>query len=190
MTRLEKFTKVIEKNEGGYCWDKNDSGGETYAGISRKNWPNWAGWQIVDAVKEQRGGLKLNEFIQDEQLDQLIAEFYEENFYKKLQIAYIVEPLLALHVFDMGVNSGVANAAKMLQRLINELTTKDPLSVDGKIGPKTIQKVNSYNQQAHLADLYCIERREYYEEISKKGQNAKFLDGWFKRITNTTKYLG
>ena len=30
-------------HEGGYSVDPGDSGGETYMGISRHHWPDWAG---------------------------------------------------------------------------------------------------------------------------------------------------
>ena len=45
------IAKVL-RTEGGYVNDKDDSGGETYKGISRVNWPRWSGWVIVDICKK------------------------------------------------------------------------------------------------------------------------------------------
>jgi lysozyme family protein len=47
----DKAKKIIEftlRNEGYYVNDKDDSGGETYRGISRVNFPKWAGWAIEE----------------------------------------------------------------------------------------------------------------------------------------------
>lgn len=42
------------KFEGGYANDKNDSGGETYKGISRVHNPKWGGWKIIDSYKKKK----------------------------------------------------------------------------------------------------------------------------------------
>jgi len=39
--------------EGGYSNDIDDAGGETYAGISRNNFPDWYGWTIIDDLKDE-----------------------------------------------------------------------------------------------------------------------------------------
>ncbi len=175
--------KIIHKNEGGYVNDPSDRGGETNFGIA----DNADG--VTDGMTDIDFDGKPDVKIKDLTIEQA-TEIYKEKYYKPLNIGCIVNELLALHVFDFGVNSGITNAAKTLQRLMNDLTSKNPLSIDGKIGPKTILAVNTFKDQKHLAELYMIERKEYYETISKKGQNAKFLSGWLKRIDNTTKYLG
>lgn len=38
---------ITNKTEAGYANNPDDSGGETYAGISRNNWPYWEGWKNV-----------------------------------------------------------------------------------------------------------------------------------------------
>ena len=37
--------------EGGWCNVPGDSGGETYAGIARRYWPDWPGWKLIDGEK-------------------------------------------------------------------------------------------------------------------------------------------
>lgn len=38
--------------EGGWCNVQGDSGGETYAGIARRYWPDWPGWKLIDREKD------------------------------------------------------------------------------------------------------------------------------------------
>ena len=36
------------KHEGGYVFDPDDSGGETYKGVARKFHSKWEGWSKID----------------------------------------------------------------------------------------------------------------------------------------------
>ena len=49
----EAIKKTL-KYEGGYVNDKDDRGGETYRGVSRRYHPNWSGWKIVDEYKQMQ----------------------------------------------------------------------------------------------------------------------------------------
>jgi len=77
MAELMKAMPALLRNEGGYSNVEGDTGGETYRGISRNNFPNWKGWAIVDRFKP----LKDEQIISDDQLDILIHIFYNENFW-------------------------------------------------------------------------------------------------------------
>lgn len=44
--------KKLSIKEGGYVNDKDDAGGETYRGISRKYNPTWQGWNMIDQYKK------------------------------------------------------------------------------------------------------------------------------------------
>ena len=55
MAKFSEAEKITCKNEGGYANNPSDNGGETYAGIARKFWPNWSGWAKIDAIKKQYG---------------------------------------------------------------------------------------------------------------------------------------
>ena len=54
-----KLIDMVLKHEGGYANVSGDLGGETYRGISRKNFPSWNGWEIVDEKKP----LKYNQIL-------------------------------------------------------------------------------------------------------------------------------
>lgn len=50
MADFDKAFAIVLKREGGYTFtdDKDDPGGQTYAGISRRANPQWSGWHLVD----------------------------------------------------------------------------------------------------------------------------------------------
>jgi lysozyme family protein len=71
--------------EGGYVNDPADRGGETYRGISRKSWPDWAGWALIDQAKA--AGLRSasaigRHFADDSEMDALVTEFYKNEFWE------------------------------------------------------------------------------------------------------------
>ncbi|RYY16321.1 MAG: N-acetylmuramidase, partial [Cytophagaceae bacterium] len=51
MADFAKYLPTLLANEGGYCHDPRDPGGETYRGIARTYNPSWPGWSAIDAVK-------------------------------------------------------------------------------------------------------------------------------------------
>ena len=48
MANFIKSYEITCKHEGGYSFDPDDAGGETYKGISRRFNPQWSGWKIID----------------------------------------------------------------------------------------------------------------------------------------------
>ena len=43
MANFDEAFALTMKSEGGYANNPNDTGGETYKGVSRKNHPKWNG---------------------------------------------------------------------------------------------------------------------------------------------------
>lgn len=105
---FDKAFEIIIGHEGGYVWDKNDPGGETKYGISKRAYPN--------------------EDIKNLTLDR--AKFLYKRDYWDAVDAESIPGAARLMVFDCAVNTGVGMAKKLLQRAVG---TKD----DGIIGPKT-----------------------------------------------------
>src|SRR5665647_28830 len=69
----------ILSSEGGYSNDPDDTGGETYRGISRKFWPKWTGWAVIDSAKKGAGfpvNLKSTNILGD-----AVMNFYRFNFW-------------------------------------------------------------------------------------------------------------
>lgn len=106
--------KITSKNEGGYAKDPDDNGGETYAGVSRNNWPHWIGWDIVDHYK------KLPNFPHNlkasNELQKAVEEFYKANFWNPIRGDEINNQESANRIYDRAVNTGVGEAIILAKR--------------------------------------------------------------------------
>lgn len=170
MTRAEKFINIVFKAEGLYSNDKRDSGGETVFGIARNYHPTWEGWKIVDLMKRQPNfpqSLKNNKV-----LISLKNNFYTKQFYYPVKADYINNELLALHVFDFGVNAGISRSIKTLQKVVGVVE-------DGIIGKNTLAATNATD----CTQAFINARISYYKKIGV-GKNAVFLKGWLNRVNN------
>jgi lysozyme family protein len=173
------FLPKLRASEGGYANLPMDRGGETYAGITKKNFPTWAGWPIVNAARPTQG-----QIIANTKLDKLVADFYLKNFWIPLKCDSFSK-FVGMNLCDFGINSGIDTAAKGFQKVINLLlpTGQTTLVVDGKIGPKTIAAANKLNQKT-LNDKFLEYRADFFRKIveNNSSQNV-FLAGWLARLT-------
>lgn len=161
MTYPQNFitaVNVVLKDEGGYVWDKNDSGGETNYGISKRSYPN------VDIKNLTR--------------DQAIAIYYKD-FWCTGPYGGIASSALACKVFNTSVNAGQSRAIKLLQQAANAQGAH--LTVDGVAGPKTIAAINAMYAPAVLASYREAQEAFYLAIIAKDPSQAKFKNGWIKR---------
>lgn len=156
--RFDKFIQVILDHEGGYVNDPDDLGGETNMGITRLRYPD------LDIKNLTVGQAK---------------QIYYDDFYRPLNLSYIKNDLLALHIFDMAVNAGKRTAVKLLQELLRGC------DLDGVIGPETGQAVSGAEVRANMTTAYIAKRIEYYYRVSLKRNNKKFLAGWVNRVYKT-----
>jgi lysozyme family protein len=101
--------------EGKYVIDPNDRGGETYRGISRKNFPHWAGWVLIDNAKHQPNFP--SSLAKVPGLDQLVSDFYKHNFWDKIDGDFISNQIIANQLLDTAVNCGIPPAIKMAQQI-------------------------------------------------------------------------
>lgn len=159
----------VIKNEGGYCEVQGDKGGETYCGIARNFFPNWAGWAILEGHKP----LSYNEVVDDEELNSLVNQFYKKQFWDGILGDGIDSQAVATYLYDFYVNA-MHNAVKCVQRIVG-------VTVDGGFGNGTLSAVNGYNGDL-LADLHTA-RVQYYIDIAQ-GSNEKFKAGWLNRANN------
>ena len=124
----------VLRTEGGYVNDPDDAGGETYKGISRKNWPNWIGWKIVDAQRTDKNFPKLLNSLSA--LQDSVISFYKREFWDKVGGDQIASQTIADNLVDSAVNEGVKSAVKRAQGIVG-------LAQNGVISPELVTKLNS-----------------------------------------------
>lgn len=180
--KQERLINMILQHEGFYANVTGDKGGETYRGIARNCHPKWEGWKIID----EHTPLKRNQEIKSSKLDALIMDFYLKKFYNPCKLDEIDSLLLSGHIICHAVNAGIRPAIKLLQKTINKVY-KSEISVDGKIGNKTLEYCNN-SKTDELIRQYIVERNAFYTKIAKeKPSQRKFLKGWLNRVKNTTR---
>lgn len=112
----EEFDKVILV-EGGYVNDRDDSGGETYLGISRKNNAKWDGWKKIDAVKKQYGTKNINSRLKkDTSIIKSAKIYYKQHYWDVLELDDIPSQNIAHQLFDTCVNCGKTTAIRIAQQ--------------------------------------------------------------------------
>ncbi len=156
----------------------DDPGKETYSGISRRYWPRWAGWKLIDEWK--RTGA-----IDWQIIDQLTRDFYFKNFWQASRADIIAEisPAVAYELFDTAVNVSVQRASEFLQRAHNVCSRSSyDLLVDGDIGEKTIRALRGdiRNANDELILVNCMNGELYI--FYKNNPKHKTFRGWFTRV--------
>jgi len=116
MADYKTAIKRILQHEGGYVNDPKDNGGETYKGISRKNWPKWTGWAFVDHAKKTPGFEKqLNANVQ---LQDSVISFYKREFWDKIGGDMIASQTISNNLVDAAVNEGIRPAVKRAEKIV------------------------------------------------------------------------
>ena len=185
--------------EGIYSNDPRDLGGETFKGISRKNWPDWEGWLVVDLIKKSVNASELNKQLNlDEELADMVQEFYEANFWTPLMLNQIPQQVIAAEIFDTAVNQGKKRAALCLQESLNLMNNNQKhysdIKEDGEIGQATIKAYAAYMLTAHfpgrsverntktlLKVLNGLQFERYAEICRNKPDQEVYFYGWVNR---------
>lgn len=174
--------------EGGYANDPTDRGGETYKGISRRWWPLWEGWKIIDSLKPIKSVRDLNNH---PELEKLVRLFYEKEFWVKPGLYRIdeIEPTMAEKLFDTGINVDMSRACRWFQSSLNLLNRNQKyyqdIAVDGKIGPMTattFKKALESNPLKRIVVVFAIHQGNHYVSIMERDKSQEKYVGWFDRV--------
>lgn len=142
------FDKVVLA-EGGYVNDKDDSGGETYLGITRVHEPNSSMWAIIDEVKKKLGYDKLQystaavnkvmtaELKKNTTLLDEARRIYKKKYWDSIRLDEVTSQRLAHQIFDHGVNAGVGSSIKLAEELVG-------MKITGKVSNALITKLKEY----------------------------------------------
>jgi len=159
---MEAFNNAFEyllKNEGVYSFSKNDPGGETKFGISKRSYPH------ID-MKE----LTLER----------AKEVYYNDFWQKGRMDEFSNAMISTKLFDMSVNMGLRQATICLQRALLSVLG-ERMEEDGVIGSQTISVANRAPPRELLASLKSECAGFYRLLASRKPDLSVFLKGWLKR---------
>ncbi|WDF53905.1 glycoside hydrolase family 108 protein [Mucilaginibacter sp. KACC 22063] len=174
--------KITLGNEGGYANNPDDSGGETYMGVTRNYWPQWAGWAIVDqimATKPQSINAALGG---NSQLQADVQAFYKQNFWDVLSLDNLNGQQLGNQLFDTAVNMGTGIAGRFLQQGINNIAT-NKITVDGMVGPITIAAANAIPEEQLYNQVIALRRQRYLNIIAANPSQFQFQNAWLSRLT-------
>lgn len=152
------FTTAFEKllgHEGGYSDHKDDPGGKTRYGVT----------EAVAREVGYRGNMR------ELPLD-LAQRIYKDRYWDAVQAEHLPADI-RYAVFDAAVNSGVAQAAKWLQRACG---VKD----DGVIGPQTIRAANALHPEG-LKRKMLAQRLRFMATLANW---PAFGRGWANRIAD------
>lgn len=176
--------------EGKYANSAFDSGGETYRGISRRNWPSWPGWAIVDKNKP------LEDFPanldKDRILQQWVDNFYLVNFWNQILGNELPDQNLANQLLNIAVNvgNGIHRASLWLQQSLNLLNNRqlrwEDLEEDGSIGNKTIYVLGRAIADGYIKEIIAsvrIMQGSFYQQLVKnKPDQEIFYLSWLRRV--------
>jgi lysozyme family protein len=176
--------KNLLEREGFYSNRISDRGGETIFGISRRRWPGWEGWKIVDdhRIMKMLDSLKTSSsFIAD------VRSFYLNNFWIPCG-AEVAPAQVGTLLWDAAVQHGVESSVIFLQQSLNVLNDlgkrwKD-LVEDGDFGPET-QKALQKGWKSYKLDLIWtmfVVRCAFYLSLTRRDvtQEANWR-GWMIR---------
>jgi len=178
VTAYDRAFEATLGNEGGYSNHPGDPGGETWQGISRRRWPEWSGWSLVDRLKRNRADFP-DSLSHDHALAAAVKAFYLSHFWAPLRCSEMHEAVAA-KVFDIAVNTGTGAAVRMLQAAA--ILAGSDLRPDGKLGPATLAAVGLNGPDAILKRLRAIQAGYYVALVVKVNPKLdEFLYGWIRR---------
>lgn len=172
----EAFDATLDL-EGGYSDHEADSGGKTRFGIT-------------EAVAREHGYTGEMKDLPRE----VAMEIARRSYWDALSLDSIdaLDQHTAQRLFDMAYNVGTYRAGEFFQRILNVLnkggTLYADITVDGKIGPRTVDAFRRY--LAHRGrDGALVMRRAlnallgaFYIELAERRQKDEaFVYGWLSR---------
>ena len=172
MANFKEALNLILKNEGVYGFDKDDPGGETYKGIARNMNSKWSGWITVDLLKQQSKFPQNLENSSD--LQKGVSDFYETNYWDKMQGDGITNQMVANSIFDFAVNAGISTSCSLAQMVVG-------VKADGVVGPASINAINDYDADLFLASFTIAKISRYVAIIEKRPTSRKYFYGWVRR---------
>lgn len=167
--------KFTLQNEGGYGNDKADHGGPTNFGITQDDLSRWR-HQPASAqdVKE----MSLHE----------AKAIYEAWYWRAVGCDKITSKAIAICMFDFSVLRGISIPPRYAQAICNNHGAG--LVLDGKIGPKTLQAINSLDPMDFVSEFSAKARNGFLGIVARRPSQVRFLKGWLARAKRLLTLVG
>jgi len=168
MAKFEPAVEYVLEREGGWANNPNDKGGPTNFGITLATAQR-------HADKFGKPNIRTAEQLKNMQKQDAVA-IYRLNYWLHDDIK---DQRLATKIFDIGVNMGISAATRLLQCVL--FLRGAELSLDGKLGPKTIAAANSYRADDLLIEIGFALAGNYCRIVERDPSQIEFLKGWCNR---------
>lgn len=189
MTVFEAAHAHVAAHEGGLSDHTADPGGITNYGISIKFLQGIATTQDGRDTLE-RIGVRLPVTRQTilEMTPERARSLMRWQFWIKPKLDEL-PPLIAVVLYDLGVNAGMGRSALLLQEAINTVAGRDLIDRPAaNVGPKTrqyAQVMADAGKELQLALTALDKRANWYRNLADiKPTSAVFLKGWLRRTEN------
>jgi len=163
---FQRALTFVLKAEGGYTNHPSDRGGPTNKGILQREY---------DRYRRRKGlpSADVRDILQAE-----VEDIYLHDYWLAGRCDRMPWPVSLAH-FDACVNTGLAQAAKFLQRTVGTRS-------DGLIGPLTLGALKLALERESpgvLAGRLARQRIAFYRELAMRDPKQRvFLRGWLNRV--------
>lgn len=173
MASFDSAIPVILKHEGGYVNNPADPGGPTNWGIStliiKREGITAKQLGIPDLTADSIKVMKVD----------AAKWVYKTLFWDKYNYGSIIDQNIATKTMDVSVNCGPSRAHKFAQEAANSCGAK--LTVDGILGPKSIEAINKCDSKAWMKAMCAIQLKYYQDLVVSKPSLIVFINNWTKR---------
>ena len=159
---FDEALKAVLHHEGGYVFHKDDPGGMTNLGVTKRVWEEWVGHEVDEKAMRAL-------------TPEIVGPMYKAKYWDKIK-GDDLPAGVDYAVFDAAVNSGPGRAAKWLQACVG-------VEPDGGIGPKTLAAVADFDP-AELVDDYSKRRLSFLMDLPHW---PTFGKGWGRRVADVGK---
>jgi len=160
------------KMEGGFVNTQHDKGGATNMGITlntlREFNPKATATDVQKLTPEQA------------------KQIYSTRYWDAGKVGQMPTDVQDL-VFDMNVNHGLMGSGKIVQKALNKLGANIP--VNGHVDDTTLKAMKNYDSITLRRAILNQRKALYNNIIANDPTQAKFKDGWMKRVDAMTEPL-
>jgi len=181
MSTFDKAIEVTLAHEGGFTDDPVDTGGATNWGVSLrflKDAGDLDGDGVLDGDLDGDGDVDYDDIKKMARAEAI--RIYKLHFWDKYHYENINDELIAMRMFDMCVNMGSKQAAKLIQRAVTECGQPGIVD-DGALGPKSFAAINAVKGEKLIGEIRLQHVLFYLSLIANKPAYEKFKKGWLRR---------